>query len=275
MDDIKRMLVVLDASPRSAVRLRLARALSHRHGGEVTALYGVLPTLLATPWAAGEGVGSAASLLAEVDDQQRRRARAVFQDAGDPERLHWLDGGDAPYRAMLHQCFTHDLLVLGQPGVGDAQTGALPTDLVPAAITDGGRPTLVVPAVGAFDSTDGPVLVAWKPTREAARAVSAALPWLRRAPQVHLASQEESVGAEPALETVEHWLRMQGVRAPIHRHGLAAGEVGERLLSAAADVGAALLVMGCYGHGRAREWMLGGATRTVLRTMTLPVLMAH
>jgi nucleotide-binding universal stress UspA family protein len=272
---IKRSLVVLDASPRSAVRLRLAQALSHLHDGEVTALYGVVPTLLATPWAAGEGMGGAASLLAEVDEQQRRRARAVFDEAGDPDRLHWVDGGDAPYRVLLQQCLTHDLLVLGQSGVGDGMNGALPPDLVPAAIADGGRPTLLVPAVGAFDSTDGPVLVAWKPTREAARAVSAALPWLRRAPEVHLASQEETAAPEPGLAAVEHWLRLQGVQAPIQRHGLAPGEAGERLLSAATDFGAALLVMGCYGHSRAREWMLGGATRTVLRTMTLPVLMVH
>lgn len=272
---IKRILVGLDASPRSAARLRLAQALSHLHDGEVTALYAVLPTLLATPWAAGEGMGSAVSLLAEVDEQQRRRARAVFDKAGDPDRLHWLDGGDAPYRALLRQCFVHDLLVLGQPGADDGQTGALPADLVPAAITDGGRPTLVVPSVGDFDSTDGPVLLAWKPTREAARAVLAALPWLRRAPAIHLASQDETGTGEPSVAAVERWLRMQGVKAPVRRHGLGPGEVGERLLSAATDFGAGLLVMGCYGHTRAREWMLGGATRTVLRTMTLPVLMVH
>jgi nucleotide-binding universal stress UspA family protein len=272
---IKRSLVVLDASPRSAVRLRVAQSLAKVHEGEVTALYAVLPSQLATPWAAGEGMASAASLMAEIDEEQRQRARAVFQAAGDADRLRWLDGGDSPYWALLRQSCVHDLLVLGQADASDAQTGALPADLVPAAITDSGRPTLVIPAAGTFESTDGPVLVAWKPTREAARAVVAAMPWLRRSPQVHLATNGEAGEVEATVPSLERWLQLHGAHGTVQRHRLADGEVGERLLSLAAELGAALLVMGCYGHSRAREWVLGGATRTVLRTMTLPVLMVH
>jgi nucleotide-binding universal stress UspA family protein len=61
----------------------------------------------------------------------------------------------------------------------------------------------------------------------------------------------------------------------MHRRNGAPESVGDALLSLAADTSADLLVMGCYGHTRAREWVLGGATRTVLKSMTLPVLMAH
>lgn len=72
------------------------------------------------------------------------------------------------------------------------------------------------------------------------------------------------------------WLRSHEVEAPLERHAPLGGEApGERLLSLAADTNADLLVMGCYGHSRARELVLGGASRTVLRAMTLPVLMAH
>jgi nucleotide-binding universal stress UspA family protein len=74
---------------------------------------------------------------------------------------------------------------------------------------------------------------------------------------------------------LERWLRRSGVKAPIHIHGLAGTGIGEALLSLATDTDADLLVMGCYGHSRARELVLGGVTRTVLREMTLPVLMAH
>ncbi len=272
---IKRILVVLDASPRSAERLRLAQAMARAHEAEVTVLYAVLPTLLATPWAANEGMASAARLMAEIDEEQRQRARAVFDAAGDADRLRWLDGGDAPFSLLLQQAFTHDLLVLGQSDRSDGRTGAVPVDLVPDALIDSGRPTLLVPAFGAFDSTDGPVLVAWKPTREAARAVAAAMPWLRRAPQVHLATQA-GPGADGAeWEALLRWLQLHGVRGTVQQHQLGPGDVAESLLSLAADLGAALLVMGCYGHNRAREWVLGGATRTVLRTMTVPVLMAH
>lgn len=272
---IKRSLVVVDASPRSAVRLDLAQRLAAAHDGEVTALYGVLPALLATPWVAAEGVAGAARQLADLDDAQRQRAHAVFQRSAGVGRSGWVEGGDAPYAVLLDQSFTHDLLVLGQPDAADPQTGPLPVDLLPSAITDSGRPTLVVPARGRFETTDGPVLVAWKPTREAARAVAAALPWLLRAPQVHVATRDEADARPTSAAPLEHWLRLQGVRGPVQRHALGDGDVGERLLHLAADLGAALLVMGCYGHARAREWVLGGATRTVLRTTTLPVLMVH
>ena len=73
------------------------------------------------------------------------------------------------------------------------------------------------------------------------------------------------------------YLRLHGVEPKVQYHGAASveGGVGESLLSLAADVQADLLVMGCYGHSRARELVLGGASRTILRSMTLPVLMAH
>jgi nucleotide-binding universal stress UspA family protein len=273
---IKRTLAHLDASPRAAVRLALARAIAQDHDGEVTALYGVLPSQMATPWPVGEGTATAASLMADLDDGQRRRAQAVFDVAGAADRLHWLDGGAAPYWTLLQQAYASDLLVLGQTDPEDADTGELPSNLVPAAITDSGRPTLVVPYVGSFETLDGPVLVAWKPTREAARALLAAMPWLRRAPQVHLATQSDAgVPDATSTQAVMRWMRLHGVREPIERHALPSGDVGEQLLSLASDVGAALLVMGCYGHSRAREWVLGGATRTVLQKMTLPVLMVH
>ena len=60
-----------------------------------------------------------------------------------------------------------------------------------------------------------------------------------------------------------------------HRDPGEPAEIGELLLSRCADLSADLLVMGCYGHSRAREWVLGGTSRTVLHSMTLPVLMAH
>ena len=65
------------------------------------------------------------------------------------------------------------------------------------------------------------------------------------------------------------------VGAPLMRHTLAPLDAGDALLSLAGELGVGLLVMGCYGHSRTREWVLGGASRTVMESMTLPVLMAH
>ena len=76
----------------------------------------------------------------------------------------------------------------------------------------------------------------------------------------------------PALQD---WLHLQGVSAPLRLHTLGVGDVGEALLSLAADTAADMLVMGCYGHSRAREMVLGGVSRTLLSSMTVPVLISH
>lgn len=279
---MKSILVHLDASPRAGIRLTLAQRLAAQHGAELSALYGVTPSLLAGPWAAGEGMTAAAAALADLDRDQRSRARAHFDKASAQGPLQWLDGGTVPYATLTQRALYADLLVLGQDDPADLQTGALPADLVAGVIIDTGRPTLVVPHVGSFDAAAQQVLLAWKPTREAARAATAALPWLRLARTVHVAARAEQGMAMGGSETdfdplvaLRHWLQVQGVQAPVHTHGLGPGDVGEALLSLAADTGAELLAMGCYGHSRTREWVLGGASRSVLRSMTLPVLMAH
>ncbi|WP_439587254.1 universal stress protein [Hydrogenophaga sp.] len=84
-----------------------------------------------------------------------------------------------------------------------------------------------------------------------------------------------SEGSEITLRSLERYLKVNGVTVATHSGGPGDNDVGNSLLSMAADMSAELLVMGCYGHSRAREWVLGGATRTILQTMTLPVLMSH
>lgn len=119
-------------------------------------------------------------------------------------------------------------------------------------------------------------MIAWKPTRESAHAVTAAIPFLRHSKRIHLTLSDEDGAIAEQATALEGYLRLHGVQAPIQRHSSVSAETpGDGLLSLAADVGADLLVMGCYGHSRARKLVLGGASRTVLKSMTLPVLMAH
>lgn len=276
---MKSILVHLDASSRGARRLALAQALARRHGAELDVLYGVLPAVLTSPWTAEPGMDVAVSVLADLDRERLARARALFDEstrAADAPSQRWLDGGLAPYQSLLQRALYADLVVLGQSESDDQPSGEMPPDLVPGCITDTGRPALVLPSTGPYVALPSRVLIAWKPAREAAHAVSAALPWLRQATAVHVATRPE--GGEPGfdhLAALLHGLQLQGVAAPVHTHKLGPGDVGETLLSLAADTDAELLVMGLYGHSRAREWLLGGASRSVLRSMTLPVLMAH
>jgi len=280
MATLRSVLLHLDASPRSAARTAIARRLALAHDATITALYAVTPTLYDMPYVLAAGAAEALPALQELDAQRRAAARAIFDRAlGDlPTRAVWQELARPPLAAALaRHALCADLLVLGQHDGNDAQRG-VPADFVPSVVIASGRPALVVPYVGEFDRSAREPLIAWKATREAARAVLAALPLLRGAERVHVTASEadndETDGATVA--DLERYLRLHGVTAPLRNHGPVDPDTpGEGLLSLAADCGADLLVMGCYGHSRARELVLGGATRTVLAAMTVPLLTAH
>jgi nucleotide-binding universal stress UspA family protein len=276
---ITQMLVHLDATPRSARRLEVACSIAKANAASVTALYAVTPAVLALPYVPEAGP-NVATLLTDLDEQRRATARAAFDKArialGVP--LSWAEVGDAPVLpAFSRQALYADLLVLGQHDPSDPASAGVPADFPEYVIATSGRPALVLPYQGQTEAVGQTVAVAWKPTRECARAVSAAVPLLQRARRVHVLSwptgDDDILGDRLGLE---RYLKQRGIEPIWHREGV--GEpnfLGELLLSRAFDLDADLLVMGCYGHSRAREWVLGGTSRTVLRSMTLPVLMAH
>jgi nucleotide-binding universal stress UspA family protein len=138
---------------------------------------------------------------------------------------------------------------------------------------------LVVPYIGARPTLGDNVLVAWDGGREASRAIADAFPLLERARRVTViaVSRDEAAAADasPAEARLGAWLREHGVKVEIARHAVGDVSAGEWLLSRAADLGSDLIVMGGYGHTRVRELILGGVTRTMLQSMTVPVLMSH
>jgi nucleotide-binding universal stress UspA family protein len=119
------------------------------------------------------------------------------------------------------------------------------------------------------------VLVAWRATRESAHALSTALPLLQSAKEVHLVAAADPDDPVPPMSALRTFLRMHGIERMHEHHAPHDRHAGEALLALAARVDAGLLVMGAYGHSRARELVLGGATRTVLASATVPVWMAH
>lgn len=273
MSTLKALLVHVDATPRAAVRLKLAEQLALAHGAQATAAYAVTSALLRYPMAMAAGADMA-PMLAEVDTQRVEAARQLFAASVDPGHVAWLELGGPPIAEFTRQALFADLLVLGQRGADEARDVDVPADFVSSVLIDSGRPAIVLPHITRAAPRLGRVLVAWKATRESARAVTAALPVLLQAGQVTVVSFDEgdSGGGEPGIVG---YLRQHGVQAGFKRQVAAEPDVGGQLLSLAADEQADLLVMGCYGHGRAREWALGGVTRTVLQSMTIPVLMSH
>jgi nucleotide-binding universal stress UspA family protein len=171
-----------------------------------------------------------------------------------------------------------DLAVLGQRDPG-AALHANAGDVAAATLLASGRPILVLPYVGDYPTVGRKALVGWKSTREAARAVSDALPLLQQADVVTVLSinPEGGIGGDgdvPAGDIALHLTR-HGVNA-VAAHTVAK-EIpeGDALLNYADDIGADLIVAGGYGHSRTREVLFGGVTRTLLKTMTLPALLSH
>jgi len=186
----------------------------------------------------------------------------------------------APAGPVVDAAIAHarcsDLFVLGQDNGSGAGFG---TALVSNVLLSSGRPTLVVPRVGAPATLAENVLVAWDGGREAARAIGDAIPLLARAKRVDVVSVDDA--AEPAVSDrladarLRAWLGRHGVAVDIARQEARDVGIGDWLLSRAADAASDLVVMGGYGHARMRELVLGGATRTMLRSLTVPVFMAH
>jgi nucleotide-binding universal stress UspA family protein len=122
-------------------------------------------------------------------------------------------------------------------------------------------------------------MLCWNASRESARAAADALPFLQAAEHVIVLMIDPKVsadghGPEPGAD-VALWLTRHGVKVTVQRDVAADAAVGEVILSRAADHGVDLIVMGIYGHSRLREMVLGGASRTLLSSMTVPVLMSH
>lgn len=281
MSPIKTLLLHLDASPRSAVRLDVARQLAKAHEAAVSGLFAVTSNFVDIPFAMAES-SAAGEIVLKLDAERRERALALFTQSmlREGPAVSWNELGTEPVIwGFTQQALYADLLVLGQRDPESDSARDVPADFIESVVLGSGKPALIVPYAGEVGTVGQNVLVAWNTTRESARALSTALPLLQRAGQVHVVAWSEETTAPKASSSerlqIEAYLAAHGIRATLHWYGDGPGNPGDRLLSLAADLGSDLLVMGCYGHSRARELVIGGTSRTVLKSMTLPVLMAH
>jgi nucleotide-binding universal stress UspA family protein len=170
-----------------------------------------------------------------------------------------------------------DLLIVGQtdPNTDLSNT---PADLPEAVALSTGRPTLVVPHIGTKTPPGKNVLLCWNASRESARAAADALPFMKTADKVTVlvvdAKASGGDGPEPGAD-VANWLARHGAKVTVQRDVADDSDIGNVIMSRAADFDVDMIVMGIYGHSRMRELVLGGASRTILSSMTVPVLMSH
>jgi nucleotide-binding universal stress UspA family protein len=275
----KTILVHCDASPRLSHRLEVAVDLALRFGAHLVGFHvqvpmevpafsaGVIPTL--DLFAAYEAVAKAG----------HDTAAAAFEKSikGSHLSTEWRVAKGYHEEELVIQARYADLLILGQ--TEPEEETFTPGDLPETVAISSGSATLVVPYIGIRRKLGKSIMLCWNASRESARATAMALPFFVSAEKVIVLIVDTNQlgsghGPEPGAD-VAAWLARHGINVTVQREVAAHIDVGDVILSRAADHDIDLIVMGLYGHSRAREVILGGASRTLLSSMTVPVLMAH
>jgi nucleotide-binding universal stress UspA family protein len=223
----------------------------------------------------------------EYLDERRRDLEEKARRLGDEfvrrcERsglpVEWRVADGDPVRELALHARYADLVVLGPPAPRTLVSLEEP-HLVASVVLAAGRPILMIPPAAGTAVSARNVVIGWSATREAARAVTDALPLIEAAERVsvvvvHPKTGHDRHGPMPGAD-VAHYLARHGTPVEVTRVDGDHADAGAVLLERVAALGADLLVMGAYGHSRLRELVLGGATRTVLQRATVPVLMSH
>jgi nucleotide-binding universal stress UspA family protein len=279
----KTVLVHLNDEHRLPGVMAVACAVAKANSARLIGL-AVLPPIIIVPGAEGMA-GSVIDDHRTTYRQQIARMREAFG------KLTTAGGIDAEWRELdsqevnpfgdaagvvVAQARCTDLVIASQANPDWYLSGYLDAD--EALVLDSGRPVLLVPKSARPDHVGKRVLAAWDGRREATRAVFDALPLLEAADSVNIVwanPPEDGEGGEPLGDDLVNALKRHDVACDVVKTLDSDTNVGAALLRAAADRNCDLLVMGCYGHSRLREFVFGGATRHVLQNMPIPVLMSH
>jgi nucleotide-binding universal stress UspA family protein len=298
MTTLRDILVVIDESAPSEVRLAIAVALAQQHDAHLTGLSALDLLMPARPVVKPRSYPEVDTEPAfplfnlssvppfdypEADTQAAERAERI--EAAFRERLRlsglqgdWRVASGKVSETVVRQARHADLIILGQVDP-DHPPPPAGQQLVEDVLMTSGRPILVIPYIGRFETFGTKILVAWNNSREAARAMNDALPLLAMAASV-IILEANPKGRKPVTDDattadITRHLARHGIRAETARTIMTGISAPNALLSYAADVSADLLVAGGYDHSRLRERILGGVTRELLQHMTMPVLMSH
>ena len=231
-------------------------------------------------------VSGAGYIPADVIETQERENAAASKAAADRFTAACKRAGVAAEPLTLsaslagvgeqfgHIARRFDLSIVGQ---AEPERSAVEEVIAEAALFESGRPVIIVPYIQKDPLKLDRVMLCWDGSRAATRAIADAMPLLKKAGQVEVVivtnergKRDEIEGADMAQHLARH-----GLKVDVKRTVLGDIAVADVILSHAADVGSDFIVMGGYGHSRLREFVLGGVTRSILRSMTAPVLMSH
>ena len=273
---LRDLIVQLTGSAEDDARLSLATRIAAGFGAHLIGVHlHTLPDILdiTDPLQSG----TIRNLL-DASDREADRSFAVvartFSGMTASHELRRLHGLAPDLGSDLAEMARSADLFIGTRPYGDP-TGH--TQIEERVVFGSGRGCLFLPPGGTPHTEFKVITVAWDGSREAARAVTEAMPFLTQAKAVHLvtiASPDDELDAEKHFASIVAHLQRHGVETATTILAYSAG-TGEQLERFAHQKGSDLVVMGAYGHGRMVEWIFGGATRHLLRHSTLPILMAH
>lgn len=264
------IIVAVDLGEHARARIRLAGHLADEFHADLVGVAAEMPAYAGAPAGPTPGSSFCAASVREGVLHDLSIARATFEEAaGGRSRVAWRSDLDFPLAFLTAQAAVADLVVCGRGDDGNPLLTVDPGDVV----MELGRPVLVVPPKVEHLSAKRAV-VAWKNTRESRRAVRDALPLLKRASHVHVATVNESDRTNDARQ-IASYLHAHGVEATTARTDAPGMSVAEALFEVVSECGADLIVAGAYGHGRLREWAFGGVTRDLLCRAPVCCLISH
>jgi nucleotide-binding universal stress UspA family protein len=274
---IKDVMVRLDGSAADEVRLAAVNEIADLFHSQVIGLFlNILPVVIA----AEDGVGAigAAELLRaarEAGDKVEARLLQRLNRLQKPAELRRFDIlSEDTANVVAREARVADTFVALRPNGAPRE----PEHLVEGVLFGSGRHLFLVPNRKPAKTPFEHIVVAWNGSRESARALAEALPYLHKATQVTVVVVDE----EPPMElqavlgtdAVNH-LKHHEINAVLHHVRMRDADVGATLIAEARRLKADLIVMGAYGHSRVREWLLGGATYALLHKAPIPLLVAH
>ncbi|MCB5362776.1 universal stress protein [Pusillimonas sp. CC-YST705] len=262
---LKRIGIHLSNDDAGKRRIEIGLQLAKKHEAEVVGIYPV--------YGSGGLQHEHGVIRQDVHNQLREAAKVIGVKAewrvpqGNPEDV-----------LALHARYC-DVLIMSK-AERSVSASSLIANLPEAVVMAAGRPVLMLPNYGTISPIGRRILFCWDQRREAARAFADAAPFLRACEELvilEIDRDHKRLGeSDIHPDDISRYCTSLGYPTPKRLEKTSAEHgVGNVILNAATDTGSDLIVMGAYGHSRMREWVMGGASRTLLSTMTVPVLLAH
>jgi len=279
--DIKDIVVHVDGSERAAERIKLAANIAASRDAHVTGVFAIPDPYMPALMAGGYVPADIFDELRQEAAAESAKAEQVFKKETEAAGVHaeWRVEEGAVSGVVSRHARYADLSIVGKGDYDDPVNFPHP-ELSADLMMTSGRPVLVVPNAGHYESVGARILVCWNASREATRAVNDAMPFLQAAEKVtvlavnpHKPSGGDH-GDTPSADIALHLAR-HGVNAEAASTVSAGIEVADTILARASDLGVDMIVSGAYGHSRTREWVFGGVTESLLRNTTVPTLLSH